>query len=261
MAEKKDYRTDNKSFMLYKDWERYFEALGSDEDAGRLVKALFAYVKRGETAEFEGALGMAFLMMSDQLARDGEKWEESCAKRAKSGSLGGKAKAENAKKNLANGSIATNATNCLANLADTDTDKDKDKDKETDIDKDIDTETGKDTEPCGDHFPAPAPAKANNNINLSEEARRSLCDKYGSELVDEYITRVLDYCNNTGRRYSDPASTIAKWIEQDKAKGSLPEKKPAGDSFGLGHRSYDIDEWVRTADEQLDNYMRSLGVI
>jgi hypothetical protein len=37
--------------------------------------------------------------------------------------------------------------------------------------------------------------------------------------------------------------------------------KPAGDSFGLGHRSYDIDEWVRTADEQLDDYMRSLGVI
>ena len=251
MAEKKDYRTDNKSFMLYKDWERYFEALGSDEDAGRLVKALFAYVKRGETAEFEGALGMAFLMMSDQLARDGEKWEDTCAKRS-----------ESIKKRW-NKTSDTNEYKSIQDCTnDTDTVTDTDKDKETDIDKDIDTETGKDTVPCGDHFPAPAPAKANNNnINLSEEARRSLCDKYGSELVDEYITRVLDYCNNTGRRYSDPASTIAKWIEQDKAKGSLPEKKPAGDSFGLGHRSYDIDEWVRTADEQLDDYMRSLGVI
>ena len=81
MNEKKTYHKDNKSFMLYKDWEEFIDLL-TDEAAGALLRALFAYAKRGEVPDFRGELLMLFMMMSNQLERDGKKWEERCEKNA-----------------------------------------------------------------------------------------------------------------------------------------------------------------------------------
>lgn len=77
MAER-NFREDNKSFMVYKDWENMLEVLDSSEQIGELFRALFAYAKRGEKPQFDGALKMAFIMMSQQIDRDGKKWEEAC---------------------------------------------------------------------------------------------------------------------------------------------------------------------------------------
>ena len=73
---------EKKSFVIYADWEELVCALENNEQAGELFKALFAFAKRGERAEFEGALKMAFLMMSQQIARDSEKWEKKSRKNA-----------------------------------------------------------------------------------------------------------------------------------------------------------------------------------
>lgn len=81
----KDYHNDNKSFIIYKDWEEYVDALGSDEEAGKLFKALFAFAKRAEEAEFVGALKMAFIIMRNSIERDGEKWENTCSARSDAG--------------------------------------------------------------------------------------------------------------------------------------------------------------------------------
>ena len=64
----RDYHTDNKSFIIYKEWEEYIDALSSDEDAGKLFKALFAFAKRAEEAEFVGALKMAFIVMKNAIS-------------------------------------------------------------------------------------------------------------------------------------------------------------------------------------------------
>ncbi len=80
----KNYHSDNKSFVIYKDWEEYVYALGSDEEAGKLFKALFAFAKRAEEAEFVGALKMAFIIMRNSIERDGEKWENTCSARSES---------------------------------------------------------------------------------------------------------------------------------------------------------------------------------
>jgi hypothetical protein len=86
----KNYHEDNKSFMMYKEWEDYFESLDNMEEAGELIMALFAFAKRGEIAEFKGALKMAFIMMTKQLDRDGKKWEERCRINAENGKKGGR---------------------------------------------------------------------------------------------------------------------------------------------------------------------------
>ena len=109
---------EKKSFMIYCDWEQLFEGLDSNEQAGQLIQALFAFAKRGEIAEFTGALKMAFLFMSAQIKRDADKYKRICERRAEYGRKGGKAKASKSKQ-------------ALANLADTETDT------ETDTDTDI----------------------------------------------------------------------------------------------------------------------------
>jgi len=75
----KDYHSDNKAFVMYKEWEQYFSALDSIEDAGRLIKALFAYAARNEEPDFSGNLKMAFMFMKNRIDEDGKKWERKCA--------------------------------------------------------------------------------------------------------------------------------------------------------------------------------------
>ena len=84
------YHEDNASFLMYKEWEELFESLDSMEEAGELIMALFAFAKRGEIAEFRGALKMAFIMMSNQLDRDGVKWERNREKNIENGKKGGR---------------------------------------------------------------------------------------------------------------------------------------------------------------------------
>lgn len=96
-----DYHEDNASFLIYKEWEELFESLDSMEEAGELIMALFAFAKRGEIAEFRGALKMAFIMMSNQLERDGVKWERTCERRKAGGFKGGRPpKAKGSDENL-----------------------------------------------------------------------------------------------------------------------------------------------------------------
>ena len=150
---------EKKSFMIYMDWEELVEALGSDEQAGELFKALFAFAKRGETPHLEGALKMAFLMMSAQIARDRAKWEDTCRKRSAAGKKSGVSRGN---KTADSSSVRTNACfdeqneqneqneQKLTNQTDTDTDTDTDTETETDIETgtgaDTDTETDTDIE-------------------------------------------------------------------------------------------------------------------
>jgi hypothetical protein len=106
---------EKKSFIIYCDWETLFDSLNTTEEAGELIKALFAFAKRGEIAEFTGALKMAFAFMSQQIAKDAEKWEDVRRVRAECGRLGGlrtqanKSLQSDGNQKQANQAIASNA--------------------------------------------------------------------------------------------------------------------------------------------------------
>lgn len=112
----KNYHTDNKTFMVYKEWEEYLKML-TDEEAGRIFRALFAFAGRGEEADFSGSAAMLFAVMKNCLERDGKKWEDVCAAHS------------HKKTKRADKSNETDETNAY------DKDKDKDKEKDTDIEK------------------------------------------------------------------------------------------------------------------------------
>ncbi len=66
--------------MLYFDTVPVFERL-SDEDAGRLIKAVLAYASTGELVPLDGTLALLFELIRPRIDRDAEKYEQAVQKR------------------------------------------------------------------------------------------------------------------------------------------------------------------------------------
>ena len=161
-----------KSFIMYSNYRKFLSRL-SDKDIADLIKAIFCFVEGEEVPELSQSAELCFIIISDQIKRDMEKYEKVCERRAIAGRLGGKQKYENRlkreaikerekdikteeKESLANVSKSeqmlasvSKSSKCqqmlanvskskqtLANLADIDIDIDN----ENDIDIDIDNE-------------------------------------------------------------------------------------------------------------------------
>ena len=77
-----------KSFVMYTDYGQHL-ALLSDEECGKLTKALFGYVSDGTIPAFSGAAAMAFSFIQAQIDRDAARWEDKRTKRAQAGQKGG----------------------------------------------------------------------------------------------------------------------------------------------------------------------------
>lgn len=258
----KDFHTDNKAFMLYKDWEDIFQALDSSEEIGELVMALFAYAKRGETPKLSGGAKIAFLMMRAAIERDGIAWEEMCAQRSERAKKGGRPKKnaeevqedteENAvEEKSAEAEVEETTSNSeklkettsfskkpqvfsenLNKLAgtDKDIDKDKEKDKEIDIDKDKDTEKEKekDIDREKDTDVAKSVVKSfgtHKNVMLTSGQYYELGDRCMSVglSLDSYISKLSEWLFAKGKRCSDPYRIISNWLDKD-SKGRAAAK-------------------------------------
>lgn len=83
-------RSEKKSFVLYYDLEQHVQLL-SDEQLGRLLRAVFAYEIRGEITEFnDPMLSLCFSFIKVQLDIDNEKYRERCEKNTENGKNGGR---------------------------------------------------------------------------------------------------------------------------------------------------------------------------
>lgn len=217
----KNYHSDNKSFVIYKDWEEYVDALGSDEEAGKLFKALFAFAKRAEEAEFVGALKMAFIVMRNSIERDGEKWENTCSVRSEAGKKGGRPSKTN---DFSENQIKANGffeKQTKAKKADKETDKD------TDTEKEINT--------------PPTPSKGENAhkkrtskpkidktmfaefVSMTDDEYTSLVAKVGEQGTKRCIEILDNYKGASGKKYSSDYRAILNWVisryEEERNKG------------------------------------------
>ncbi len=130
-------------------WGSVIDGL-SDEDAGRLAKALWKYTMTGEKTELSGMLGGVFLMITATLEADEAESKKLSEKRAIAGSSGGNQRVANQanEANEANEAIASNdndeaneASEAIADI------KNKNKNKSKNIDKEIDKREIKEREP------------------------------------------------------------------------------------------------------------------
>lgn len=92
-----------KSFVMYNEWKPLFTNI-TDEQAGQLIKAVYAYQFGEENPPEEPLLNSVYQMMRGRFETDAEKYREVCEKRKLNGQKGGLAKASNTKQKLANAS-------------------------------------------------------------------------------------------------------------------------------------------------------------
>lgn len=246
----KNFHTDNKAFMLYKDWEDIFQALDSSEEIGELVMALFAYAKRGESPKLSGGAKIAFLMMRAAIERDGIAWEEMCAQRSECGKKGGRPKKsdesgntdEKAEQTAASTDNAekpkafteTKRFSEKAKKADKDIDIDKDKDTDIDIDTDIDKDKDKDKAIDKDREKDAGTAESvvrsfgtHKNIMLTSEQYNELesrCRSVGLSL-ESYISKLSQWLFTKGRHCTDPYRIISGWLDNDSKRKTAAKPK------------------------------------
>ena len=231
----KNFHTDNKAFMLYKDWEDIFQALDSSEEIGELVMALFAYAKRGESPKLSGGAKIAFLMMRAAIERDGIAWEEMCAQRSECGKKGGRPKksdeSENADEKVEQSEPeqADTPTNKAeekpqgindtaekpkafsqterfsekAKKADKDKDIDKEKDKEIDID--IDKDTDIDIDKAIDK-------EKKKDAGTAKSVVRSFGTHKKIMLTSEQYNELESRCRSVGLSLESYISKLSQWL-------------------------------------------------
>lgn len=177
-----------KSFVLYNDYQQHIERL-TDEQAGKLFKAIFDYVNTGTIALLEGQADMAFSFIALQLDRDVEKYEEICRKRSENGRAGGLARVENER--LLQESIAkfnqlqASATKCnqiQPRASDNDTDNEIETDTENETVTDTDTENETETDKNENDI-----AAALKNYNVTETAASLQSSSYDFNTSGQYL--------------------------------------------------------------------------
>ncbi len=80
---------DKKSFVLYNDYEEVFSML-TDEEAGKLIKHILAYVNNKNPSLEDRLLQVTFEPIRLQLGRDAKKYEAICERNAINGAKGGR---------------------------------------------------------------------------------------------------------------------------------------------------------------------------
>ena len=247
--------SDKKSFVLYSDYQKHICKL-SDEDAGKLFKALFQFVNDGTEPVLSDSADMAFSFISDQLQRDQQKWSDTCEKRRTAGQRGGKqtqanqAKAPSAsgdQANQANASFASDgqanqanasfASGDQANQADTVTDTDNENVTVTENENDTVTENDTAAPAAGAEAlrdgcaAAPSPSKSKPKFHVYGQYRNvhlSAADLTAlqTEFPHDWSARIEDlsaYIAQSGKRYKNHLATIRNWAKRDSVQKRRPD--------------------------------------
>ena len=217
-----------KSFILYADYIKHIRRL-SDEEAGRLFKAIFDYVNEGKLPDLDGMAAMAFSFIANQLDTDLQKYETVCKKRAESAKRRWQKNDDAEEIDKVDGEecksmqMHTNAVTCINLHSDSDIDSD------IDIENEIDIENDSDSGSVLHNNTVPVPGTTTTNVHLTEKQYNDLCGKYGKEIIDRYIAKIGQYLDSNGKKpFPNHYETIVKWLTSDNIQ---PKRQP---SFDIG---------------------------
>ena len=127
--------SDKKSFVMYESWGAAIEKM-NNEQAGELIKAIYAYQKDPDAVPEDPALAFVFELIKQQLDADSQRYKEACAARSEAGKKGGrpKANASDKKQMVSTESKKSKCFSEKAKKADNDNEYDNDLKKENTID-------------------------------------------------------------------------------------------------------------------------------
>lgn len=251
-----------KSFMSYVSDRIFIDRL-TDDQAGKLHKAVYAYQDEGTIPDFKNddMLQMCFELMKNHFDNDAKKYEERCRKNA-----------ENVKKRWNNDRKQSNTSiynGKQSNTNYTDNDIDNDTDSVSVIDTDTDTVSDTDTDlhisVSADQQAASAAAKAeppvgdlftvkqlmsivtNNKVQLTNEGVRVFHEEmqdsnwmlYGKPVEKKTILRAIRAWSNRHTEYKPENNIIYESDGENTEKKSMNEKK-----FDLSDTEA-VNAWLR----------------
>ena len=223
------------SFVLFKEQKEIVDKL-SDEDAGKLFKAIFEYVDNGEVPKLTQLLDIVIIPFKQSIDRNSEKWEQIKEKR----SLAGKASAEKrASKNKQN---PTNPTN-VNSVKQTSTNVNKSQQSSTDSTVSVSVSDSVSVS-VSDSVSVSVNNKEKNikkekhkygrfgRVKLTDDEYFRLANEFGEEFIKNQIELLDEYVesNNNKNKYTNFNLVLRKSIRENwfnKNKKETQQKKEA----------------------------------
>lgn len=215
--------------MLYTASDEILDLL-SDEQAGRLMKALFKYELGQPLPEMDGMTLVAFTSIKGYLDKDGEKYDETCRKRREAGSKGGRPKKENQtdtdeeteKAKKPNG-FSGNQTK--GRKPDYESDSESDSEYESESEYESDSESEREKGRTRKREPKSRYGEYG-HVMLTDPERERLFNDYGEAETLEAIKFLDEYIEEKGYKSKSHNLTMRKWVfkavQERKGKGGKP---------------------------------------
>lgn len=183
--------TEKKSFLMYTSYLDNVEIL-SDEEAGQLLKAIYAFVNGDELPKLDRVVQLTFNPIKSHLERDGEKYNEICRKNS-----------ENAKKRWNKKSDASVCGRMQRNAINADNDNENENENVNENVNDNKNENADDN-------------KNDNSLpelSLTQTEYEALCAKYGKKRTDSHIKKVQHCARLNPKPYEDAYAVIDRWLD------------------------------------------------
>lgn len=194
-------------FCAYHGYLKAMELL-TDEECGRLFRALLNYSQSGIVPELKGNERFVFPMMQGQVARDAERYTEKCRKRA-----------DAANKRWGNDKSQFSQMDAFAyETMQMDANDAKEKEKEKTKEKEKKKEKDKDKENKEKDITSVISKKKYGefeNVLLSDTERKKLDDQLGDICADDYIEKMSAYIAQSGTKYKSHYAAILTWWRKD----------------------------------------------
>jgi len=215
--------TKKKAFQLYADYRSTIDAL-SDEEAGQLIKAVFAH-EDGEEPALSGALRGIFLLLANQLDRDRARYEEMCARNRSNGAKGGRPSQSDKKADepAETGTGPYEAAVTEENPMEPAVTQGKPKKPDTDTDTDTDTEKER--------------------VSVCGSARRPHTASPQNRFVPPTLEEVMAYCAERGNSVD-----AQRFIDFYESKGWMVGSSPMRD-WRAAVRGWERDERASPKDQ------------
>lgn len=190
------------SFVLYTEQKAVINKL-SDEQAGKLIKAIYEYVETGEMPELDTVLDLVITPFKTILDKDKAKYEEVSKARAEAGSKGGKQSKQNEtskSKSKQKKQLQTKDSNC--------------NDNDNEYDNDFKKENIK--KKYGE----------NGNVKFTDEEYEKVKTYFPND-YEKRIQNLDDYIQSKGAKYKDFVATLKNWARKEgyKPPDTKTEKK------------------------------------
>lgn len=243
----------NKAIILHHDYKDIFSLL-SDEESGKLLKALFLYDVDGyETIFDERELNLVFLQVKKSLDANREHYEETCRKRAESASKRWEKREEKAKEKEEESRGKTKKKMQLHANADN-TNANANANLNASVNENVNVNVNKNARESSLHEKreeAPLQEKTQTqkvsygefqNVFLTDKEYRSLSLRFDdlSKRIDSFSA----YMKSSGKTYADHYAQLINWRLFATADSTPKGKKPPGERR---EPTFDISEFTKKA--------------